>query len=91
MNKPDRYLQYSLPLSANRILYTGHSNDGSMAFLIVSLFTFIDGGGHLQYITVRPSITFFVIQFVGTALNSLVSGNIPTTHLFDFNSYKWPR
>ena len=79
-----RYLQYSLPLSANRmVLYTGHSGDGSMADFIVSLVTIMGGGGHLQLNTARLLTTFFISQFIGIALNSFVSGKIPTTHFFD--------
>jgi len=72
-----------LPLSANRIEYIGHSGDGSVAVFIVSLVTITGDGGHLQLNVVRPLTTFFISQFVGTALNSFVSGKIPTTHFFD--------
>lgn len=54
-----------------------------MADFIVSLVTIMGDGGHLQLITVRLLTTFFISQFMGTALNSLVSGKIPTTHFFD--------
>jgi len=66
--------------------YIGHSRDGSTAFFIVSLVTIMGDGGHLQLIAARSLITFLISQFVGTALNSLVSGKIPTTHFFDV----WP-
>ena len=85
--KLGKYLQYSLPLSANRIEYIGHSGDGSTAIFIVSLVTIIGDGGHLQLILTRSLITVFISQFVGTALNSFVSGKIPTTHFFDVQPY----
>jgi len=54
-----QYLQYSLPLSANRIEYIGHSGDGSTAVFIVSLVTMMGDGGHLQLITARSLIIFY--------------------------------
>jgi len=51
-----------------------------MAVFIVSLVTIIGDGGHLQLIIARSLMTFFISQFVGTALNSFVSGKIPITY-----------
>jgi hypothetical protein len=53
-----------------------------MVDFIISLDIIMGDGGHLQLNTVRLLTTFFISQFMGTALNSLVSGKIQTTHFF---------